>query len=78
MSGPRPAGWRDDEVSTRLVLLTGMMTMPPSSLSDAVLLEEAVRAAGSERRATADVVALLAEVDSRGLYFGQGYPSLFA
>jgi 5-methylcytosine-specific restriction endonuclease McrA len=49
-----------------------------SSLSDATLLAEAIRAAGAERRATADLVALLAEVDSRRLYLGQGYPSLFA
>jgi 5-methylcytosine-specific restriction endonuclease McrA len=55
-----------------------MATMQPSSLSDAALLAEAVRAAASERRATADLVALLAEVDARRLYLGQGYPSLFA
>jgi hypothetical protein len=55
-----------------------MTTMLPSSLSDAALLAAAVRAADAERRATADLVALLAEVDSRRLYLGQGYPSLFA
>jgi 5-methylcytosine-specific restriction endonuclease McrA len=55
-----------------------MTTIHPSSLSDAALLAEAVRAAGAERRAAADLVALLAEVDSRRLYLGQGYPSLFA
>ncbi len=49
-----------------------------SDLSDASLLAEAVRTAGAERRATADLVALLAEVDARKLYLGQGYPSLFA
>jgi 5-methylcytosine-specific restriction endonuclease McrA len=49
-----------------------------SLLSDAALLAETVRAAGAERRATADLVSLLAEVDARRLYLGQGYPSLFA
>ncbi len=49
-----------------------------SDLSDASLLAEAVRTAGAERRATADLVALLAEVDARKLYLGQGHPSLFA
>jgi 5-methylcytosine-specific restriction endonuclease McrA len=55
-----------------------MTTMPPSSLSDAALLAAAMRAAGLERRATADLVALLAEVDARRLYLGQGYSSRFA
>ncbi len=53
----------------------------PSSLahlSDAALLAETARASGAERRATADLVALLAEVDARKLHLGQGYPSLFA
>ncbi len=49
-----------------------------SDLSDAALLAEAVRVAGAERRATAGLVALLAEVDARKLYLGEGYPSLFA
>jgi hypothetical protein len=55
-----------------------MTTIHPSALSDTALLAETVRAAGAERRASADLVALLAEVDSRRLYLGQGYPSLFA
>lgn len=55
-----------------------MTTTPPSSLSDATLLAETARAAADERRATADLVMLLAEVDSRRLYLGQGYCSLFA
>ncbi len=49
----------------------------PSSLSDAALLVETARAAGAERRATASLVGLLAEVDARRLYLGQGYSSLF-
>ena len=55
-----------------------MTTIPPSGLSDAALLAETVRAAGADRHATADLVALLAEVDARRLYLGQGYASLFA
>ncbi len=53
-------------------------TMSPASLSDATLLAETVRAAGAERRAAAELIALLAEVDARRLYLGQGDPSLFA
>ncbi len=55
-----------------------MTTLPPSSLSDDALLAATARAAAAERRATADLVALLAEVDARRLYLGQGYASLFA
>jgi 5-methylcytosine-specific restriction endonuclease McrA len=50
----------------------------PCDLSDRDLLAEVERAAGSERRATAHLIALLMEVDSRKLYAGQGYSSLFA
>jgi hypothetical protein len=50
----------------------------PSSLSDADLLSTTRLAAGHERRATARLVALLAEVDSRRLYLGDGYSSMFA
>ena len=46
-------------------------------MTDADLLAEARRAAASERAATAELVALLAEVDARRLYLGQGYPSMF-
>jgi hypothetical protein len=55
-----------------------MTIMHPSSLSDAALLAQTVRAPGAERRAIADLVALLADVDSGRLYLGQGYPSLLA
>lgn len=50
----------------------------PPSLSDAALLREIARAIDAERHATADVLALLAEVDRRRLYLGLGYSSLFA
>src|SRR3972149_61559 len=35
------------------------------------------RVAGDERRTTAELLALLAELDSRKLYLGEGYSSLF-
>ena len=55
------------------------MTSPssPSQLSDRDLLEEVQRAVTCERQATARLLALLMEVDSRKLYAGQGYASLF-
>ena len=49
-----------------------------ASLTDTALLNETARAADAERHATADLLALLAEVDRRRLYLGLGYPSLFA
>lgn len=56
------------------------MTSPstcPNDLSDRDLLTELERAADCERHATARLVALLMEVDSRKLYAGQGCSSLF-
>lgn len=46
-------------------------------LADVELLNAAVRAAADERRSTAELVALLAELDSRKLYLGEGFSSLF-
>lgn len=46
-------------------------------LSDARLVEEVGRLAFSERRATAALVASLAEFDCRRLHLAQGYASLF-
>ena len=46
-------------------------------LTDVELLNAAVRAAADERRATAELIALLAELDSRKLYLGEGFSSLF-
>src|SRR5918994_6120266 len=46
-------------------------------LSDRDLLEELERAASNERHATARLIALLVEIDTRKLYAGQGYSSLF-
>jgi 5-methylcytosine-specific restriction endonuclease McrA len=55
-----------------------MTIVSPNLLSDAALLAETARAVGVERRSTSDLLALLAELDTRRLYLGQGYPSLFA
>ncbi len=42
------------------------------------MIEEVARLAGAERRATARLVAALAELDARRLYLAQGCSSLFA
>ena len=46
-------------------------------LSDLALIEEVKDAAARERGATARLVALLAELDARRLYLGEGCSSLF-
>jgi len=48
-----------------------------SSLSDEQLLRGVETAAGHERTATAELIALLAEMDARRLYLQQGYSSMF-
>ena len=55
-----------------------MTTNSIHTISDRELLERIERAAASERHATAELLALLAEVDSRRLYLGEGCSSLFA
>jgi hypothetical protein len=55
-----------------------MTNLNVSSLSDRELLTETERVAGAERQTTAVLVSLLAEVDARRLYLGEGYSSLFA
>jgi hypothetical protein len=47
------------------------------SLSDEQILCEVTLAAARERGATAELITLLAEVDSRRLYLQQGYSSMF-
>jgi hypothetical protein len=47
-------------------------------MSDSELLNATVRAAREEQRATADLLALLAEVDARRLYLGEGCSSQFS
>src|SRR6267378_2219278 len=49
-----------------------------SDLSDRDLLAHIQLAAQAEHRATALLVGLLIELDSRRLYLGEGCPSLFA
>src|SRR6187397_3516317 len=49
----------------------------PVNLSNRELLDATVRAARQEGRATAELLALLAEVDARRLYLGEGCSSLF-
>lgn len=47
-------------------------------LTDADLRDQVILAASDERRATADLVALLAEFDRRRVYLAEGHSSLFA
>ena len=46
-------------------------------VSDGQLLADVKRLAADEQRATADLVACLAELDARRLYLGEGCASLF-
>src|SRR6266571_5067334 len=55
-----------------------MTTISFSHLPDDALLAEAHRVVAHERQATAQVIALLMELDARRLYLGEGYSSLFA
>src|SRR5919109_5016897 len=57
-----------------------MRAIAPSSvshLSDSDLLAQAQRAAHDERRSTAQLIALLTEIDTRRLYLQEGFSSLF-
>ena len=54
------------------------MTTIPARLSDHQLLDATLPAAQRERHAIADLLALLAEVDERRLYLGEGCASMFA
>jgi hypothetical protein len=54
-----------------------MSSISLASLSNHELLLETARLVAAERHTTAELIALLAEVDSRELYFGEGYSSLF-
>jgi hypothetical protein len=46
-------------------------------LSDRDLLDATTTAAAHERRTTAELIALLGELDARKLYLGEGFSSLF-
>jgi 5-methylcytosine-specific restriction endonuclease McrA len=54
-----------------------LLLAQPSELSDRDLLSATIGAAGVERHATVDLIALLGEVDARRLYLGEGCSSLF-
>ena len=54
-----------------------MTTYPLAQLSDRELLASVQAAANNERAATATLIALLAELDARRLYLGEGCSSLF-
>ena len=54
-----------------------MTTISPSKMSDSALLDATVQAGREERHATTRLLALLAEVDARRLYLGEGCSSLF-
>ena len=47
-------------------------------MEDRPLLEAAKRLASDERRATAVLLRALMEIDSRRLYVGEGYASMFS
>lgn len=51
---------------------------PVTELSDHELLARVHAAARAERRATAQLIVLLMELDARRLYLGEGFSSLFA
>jgi hypothetical protein len=54
-----------------------MVPISLTTLSNHALLAETARLAGDERHTTAQLIALLAEVDTRELHLGEGYSSLF-
>jgi len=56
----------------------GMTRLPSvQHLSDRSLLDETVRLAATERGATVDLIAAIAEVDARRLYLGESCASMF-
>jgi hypothetical protein len=54
-----------------------MTTISIDKISDGELLERTTRAAGAARHATAELLALIGELDARRLYLGEGCSSLF-
>jgi hypothetical protein len=59
------------------VLSTAWTLTPVTQLSNTALLEATARTASEERHATAKLLSLLAEVDARKIYLGEGCSSLF-
>ena len=60
-----------------VVLSRDMTTTSIDKLTDKDLLETIARVTRDERLMTADVLALLGELDARRLYLGEGCSSLF-
>jgi 5-methylcytosine-specific restriction endonuclease McrA len=60
-----------------MTTLTHASLASAARLSDRELIDATARAAADERRTTAELLALLAELDARKLYLGEGYSSLF-
>ena len=54
-----------------------MVSINPADFSDCDLLLETERAAARERHSTANLLTLLAEIDTRRLYLAEGFSSLF-
>ena len=57
--------------------LTSTSLLAAARLSDRELVDATAHASALERQTTADLLALLAELDSRKLYLGEGCSSLF-
>ena len=55
-----------------------MKTHVVSQLSDSALLHELASVVARDRVTTAEMLALIAEVDARKLYLPAAYPSMFA
>lgn len=60
-----------------IAMLQRIMNNSIQSLTDEELLSDLKCAASRERAATARLIGLLAEMDARKLYLGEGYASLF-
>jgi hypothetical protein len=69
---------RDVKTSKKTMVYRGMTNSCYSQLADHALLAEAHRLVDHERHATAQLIALLIELDARRLYLREGYSSLFS
>ena len=61
----------------RSTVISTVMTRELIQLTDDALVEETMRAAERERRSTADLLALLIELERRALPLSLGYSSMF-
>lgn len=70
--------WSEPQALKKTMVYRNMTPVSSfADLSDRDLLVEVKRLAGAERRATAGLIASLAEIDARRLYLGEGCTSLF-